>query len=603
MDKFSHRKGIIAGIVTTVCVVYIIQLFHFQVLDDTYKIKAENNSQRIETLYPARGLIYDRKKRLLVDNQAAYDLIMLPRQVKRFDTTELLAILGVSKEFLERNIAKCKEHSPYKPSVVISQITGDRYAILQEKLYRYPGFYIQTRTLRKYHVDHSGDIFGYISEVSPADIQKDPYYAAGDNIGTTGLEKTFEWLLRGKKGKKVLLVDNFNREKGSFADGEYDEAATVGEDLYTTLDIDLQLYANLLMQNKKGGIVAIEPKTGEILAKVSAPSYDPQMIVGLELGKNYPSLQNDPLKPLYDRTTKGRYPPGSTFKTIQALIGLETKAITPATIFHCHHGAYVGRFVACHGHKSPVNLREAIETSCNPYFINVFTRVLELSSFQNVRNGYNEWRRYITSFGLGAKVTADFDEDIGLIPTQNYYDLRLKTQNWYASYINSLAIGQGELAITPMQMANFTAALANRGYYITPHIVSPTNDSLQRRVTRHEVPIDRAHFEVVIDGMQRVITNGTGWRARVDSVAVAGKTGTAENPHGKDHSVFIAFAPVDDPKIALVVYVEHGEWGNSYAAPIAGLLIEKYLKGKISDAKKAEEKRMIETNLIPLEHE
>ncbi|MDR2131298.1 MAG: penicillin-binding protein 2 [Odoribacteraceae bacterium] len=598
MDKFGYRKGIIAGIVVTVCTVYIIQLFHFQVLDDTYKIKAENNSQRVETLYPARGLIYDRERRLLVDNQAAYDLIMLPRQVKRFDTTELLAILGISREFLERNIAKCKEHSPYKPSVLVSQIAGDRYAVLQEKLYRYPGFYIQTRTLRKYHVNHSGDLFGYISEAGAADIEKDPYYAAGDYIGTTGLERTFEWLLRGKKGKKIVLVDNFNREKGSFANGEYDEVATVGEDLYTTLDIDLQSYANLLMQNKKGGIVAIEPKTGEILAKLSAPGYDPRMIVGQDLGRNYPSLQNDPLKPLYDRTTKGRYPPGSTFKPLQALIGLEMGVITPGTLFPCNHGAYIGRFVACHGHKSPVNLREAIETSCNPYFINVFSRVLESPRFRDVRDGYNEWRKYIIAFGLGVKVSADFEEDNGLIPTQEYYDLRLKTRNWYSSYINSLAIGQGELAITPMQMANFTAALANRGYYITPHIASPTNDSLRRRVQRHEVPVDRAHFEVVIEGMRRVVTNGTGWRARVDSVAVAGKTGTAENPHGKDHSVFIAFAPADDPAIALVVYVEHGEWGATYAAAIAGLLIEKYLKGTISGAKRAEEKRIIETNLI-----
>jgi penicillin-binding protein 2 len=601
MDKFSHRKGIIAGIVVTVCAIYIIQLFHFQVLDDKYKIKAENNSQRVETLYPARGLIYDREKRLLVDNQAAYDLIMLPRQVKRFDTTELVSILGISKETLERNIAKCKEHSPYKPSVLVSQITGDRYAVLQEKLYRYPGFYTQTRTLRKYHVDHSGDLFGYISEVGPADIQKDPYYTAGDYIGTTGLEKTFEWLLRGKKGKKILLVDNFNREKGSFADGEYDEPATTGENIYTTLDIELQSYANLLMRNKKGGIVAIEPETGEILAKISSPGYDPGVIVGPDLGKNYPALQNDPLKPLYDRTTKGRYPPGSTFKPLQALIGLETGVITPRTLFHCHHGAHVGRFVACHDHKSPVNLQEAIETSCNPYFINVFTRVLESPRFENVRNGYNEWRKYITAFGLGEKVTVDFDEDTGLIPTREYYDTRLKTTLWHASYINSLAIGQGELAITPVQMANFTATLANRGYYITPHVVLPTNDSLRRRVRRNEVPVASEHFETVIEGMRRVVTNGTGWRARVDSITVAGKTGTAENPHGKDHSVFIAFAPVEKPKIALVVYVEHGEWGASHAAPIAGLLIEKYLKGTIPASKKVMEKQIIETNLIPVE--
>ncbi|MDR0544194.1 MAG: penicillin-binding protein 2 [Odoribacteraceae bacterium] len=596
MDKFAQRKGIIAGIVIAVCLVYIAQLFHFQVLDDKYKIKAENNSQRAETLYPARGLVYDRQKRLLVDNQAAYDLIMLPRQVKRFDTLELLSILGVSRELLERNIAKCKEHSPYRPSVLISQIPGDRYAVLQEKLYRYPGFYIQTRTLRKYHVDHSGDLFGYVSEVSPADIQKDPYYAPGDYIGTTGLEKTFEWILRGKKGKKVVIVDNFNREKGSFADGEYDEPAIIGENLYTTLDIELQSYASLLMKNKKGGVVAIEPATGQILAKVSAPSYDPSMIIGQDLGKNYPTLQNDPQKPLYDRTTKGRYPPGSTFKPLQALIGLQTGVITPRTLFACHQGAFIGRFVACHDHKSPLNLLDAIETSCNPYFINLFTRVLEAAP--NVREGYGEWRKYIEAFGIGEKVTADFDEDNGLLPAPEYYDLRLKTKNWHASYINSLAIGQGELAITPMQMANFTAALANRGHYITPHVVLPANDSLRQRLQQRQVPIAREHFETVIEGMKRAVNNGTGRRARVENITVAGKTGTAENPHGQDHSVFIAFAPVENPRIALVVYVEHGEWGASYAAPIAGLLIEKYLKGAISPGKKAEEKRMIETNLI-----
>jgi penicillin-binding protein 2 len=598
MDKFGHRKAIIIGIVIAICLVYIIQLFHIQVLDDTYIIRSENNSRRVETLYPSRGLIRDRAGKLLVGNQAAYDLLVIPRQVKRFDTTDLLSILGISKEQLERNLARCKEYSPHKPSVLVSQITGDRYAILQERLYRYPGFSIQTRTLRKYHVDHSGDIFGYISEVTPADIQKDPYYAPGDYIGTTGLEKTFEWILRGKKGKRILLVDNFSREKGSFADGEYDEPAVIGEDLHTTLDIDLQRYATLLMSNKTGGIVAIEPATGEILAKVSSPGYDPGLLVGLDLGRNYPLLQNDPLKPLFDRTTKGHYPPGSTFKPLQALVGLQSGVITPRTLFYCNHGAYVGRFVACHGHASPVDLREAIETSCNPYFINVFTRFLESPAFANVRAGYEAWREYTTAFGLGSRVTLDFDEDTGLVPTLSYYDNRLKTRNWHASYINSLAIGQGELVITPVQMANFAAALANRGHYFTPHLVLPTNDTLRRRVSRHDIPIDSAHFEVVIEGMRRVITRGTGWRARVDSITVAGKTGTAENPHGKDHSVFIAFAPVEAPRIALVVYVEHGEWGGTHAAPIAGLLIEKYLKGTISPSREAEEARVLSTNLI-----
>ena len=601
MNKFGYRKGIIAGIIVCVCVIYIIRLFVYQVVDDQFKQMADNNSQRIETVYPARGLIYDRNHKLLVDNQAAYDLMIIPRQVKEFDTTDLISILGISKEFLDRNIQKCKTYSRYKPSILVSQITGDKYAVLQEKLYRYPGFYIQTRTLRKYNVQHSADVFGYIGEVSLEQVKKDTCYEPGDYIGINGLERTYETTLRGEKGKKIVLVDNHNRVKGSFQDGKYDKEAIVGQDLETTLDIDLQEYAYQLMRNKKGGIVAIEPETGEILAKVSSPGYDPQLMVGLDRGRNYLKLEQDSLRPLFDRTTMAQYPPGSIFKTIQALIGLQTKAITTESKFSCSGGAYIGgkRFMKCHFHDSPTDLRASIQNSCNPYYVNVFRRVLELPQYENVRNAYNEWRKYVISFGLGSRLCPDFQNEVnGSIPTQAYYDRVHRTKNWHPLYIISLSIGQGELLITPIQMANIAAILANRGYYMTPHIVRPDETAPRNRIEKHTVDINKAYFKPIIEGMELVVKKGTGRNAQVDSIAIAGKTGTVQNPQGDDHSVFIAFAPVDRPKIALIVYVENGVWGSTYAAPIAGLLIEKYLKGKISDKKKELEKRMLESDLI-----
>jgi len=601
MNKFGYRKGIIAAIMVCVCVIYIVRLFSYQVLDDKYKRLADNNSQREEIQYPARGLIYDRNNKLLVDNQAAYDLMIIPRQVKTFDTAELISILGITRETLEKSIQDCKDYASYKPSILVSQITDDKYAILQEKLYRYHGFYIQTRTLRKYNVKHSADVFGYIGEVGKKKLESDPYYKKGDYTGISGLEKTYEKQLRGQKGKKILLVDNFNRVKGSFADGAYDEAPVIGENLHTTLDIALQDYAYQLMQNKKGGIVAIEPRTGEILVKVSSPGYDPQLLVGLERGKNYAKLDSDPTKPLFDRTTMAQYPPGSIFKTIQALIGLQTGVVTAHTRFSCHNGASIGgkMFMRCHAHRSPIDLKESIENSCNPYYVNVFRRVLEKTEYKNVRNAYNEWRNFVTSFGLGGKLCPDFLNEVsGSIPTQAYYDKVHKTKNWHALYIISLSIGQGELLITPLQMANLAAILANRGYYYTPHIVRTGNDSLVSRVQKHVVPIDHSHFDLVVDGMQMVVKNGTGKLAAVDGINVAGKTGTVQNPHGDDHSVFIAFAPAENPQIALVVYVENGVWGARYAAPIAGLLIEKYLKGEISEQKKPIEQQMLQSNLI-----
>lgn len=599
MNKFSHRKTVISGIIISVCALYIIRLFYMQVLDDSFQEQAIRNSQRVETQYPARGLIFDRNQKLLVENQPAYDLMVVPRQVKEFDTTELITILNIDKELLERNLKKCRNYSPYKASILISQITADKYAVLQEKLYKYAGFFMQTRTLRKYNVSHSADVFGYIGEVSPAQIKRDSSYAAGDYIGINGLEKSYEDVLRGIKGEKILLVDNYNRIKGSYKNGEYDKPAIVGSNLITTLDIDLQEYAYQLMRNKKGGIIAIEPATGEILLKVSSPGYDPQLLVGLERGRNYRKLQEDPNVPLFDRTVMASYPPGSTFKTLQALIGLQEKVITPESSFECYGGYFFGSLrMGCHNHTSPLDLRHSLQHSCNPYYVNVWRRMLENNRYPSVRDAYGTWRDYVQSFGLGQKICPDFTNELsGSVATQAYYDRVYKTQNWRWTYIMSLSIGQGELLVTPLQIANMAACIANRGYYITPHIVRPL-EGHKNKIEKHTIPIGKRHFEVVIEGMELAAKEGTGRVAAVDSVVVCGKTGTVQNPHGADHSVFMAFAPKENPRIAIAVYVENGIWGATYAAPIAGLIIEKYLNGTISERKKPLEKRMMEADLI-----
>lgn len=600
MNKFTHRKSVVSGLVIFVFSVYVIQLFKLQVVDESYKLSAINNSQRVETQHAARGLIYDRNHKLLVYNQAAYDLMVIPRQTKAFDTVELVSILGITKETLKKNLEKCRQYSPYKASVVVSQITDNKYAKLQEKLYKYNGFFTQTRTLRKYNVSHSADVFGYIGEVSQSQIESDSSYVAGDYIGVNGLEKSYEKYLRGSKGKRILLVDNYNRVKGSYKNGAFDVQAIVGSELTTTLDSDLQEYAYRLMQNKKGGIIAIEPATGEILLKVSSPGYDPQYLVGIERGENYRKLQQDPALPLFDRTVTATYPPGSIFKTIQALVGLQEGVITPHTMYECHHGnSFNGQIMRCHGHASPLDLKGAIQNSCNPYFVNVFRRILENNRYANVREAYGKWRQYVMEFGLGQKICPDFaHESTGSIPSQAYYDRVFRTQNWYYTYIMSLSIGQGELLITPMQMANIVTCIANRGYYITPHIVRPVDDEHQATIIRHNLDIRKEYFDIVADAMENAVKGGTARAAACDSVVVCGKTGTIQNPHGKDHSAFFAFAPKENPKIAILVYVENGEWGAAYGAPIAGLLIEKYLTGKVAKRKDYLEKRMLDADLI-----
>jgi len=605
MKQYSDRKITIGLIFILLALIFIIRLFYIQIIDDKYKLSADNNSQRQITQYPARGLIYDRNGKLLVSNQAAYDLMVIPRQVKQIDTTDFCRILKIDKEYFEKKIKKCKRYSRYKASTFIPQLTYETYAILQEKMHKFTGFFVQTRTLRNYQYNSAAHVLGYIGEVSNRDLRKKKYYSSGDYIGKSGIEATYEKYLRGEKGRKVFVVDVHNRKKGSYKNGAYDVAPVIGKNITTTLDIELQMYAEKLMQNKRGGVVAIEPSTGEILAKVTAPGYDPKLFIGNERGKNYGLLRKDTLKPLFDRALTATYPPGSIFKLVQALVGLEDGVVKASTTYPCHNGYDAGRFhMNCHSHKSPLDLKHSIQQSCNAYYAYLFRNYLEQSKYKRVRDGYIDWREYITSFGFGDRLGVDIPyEKKGSIPSVNFWDKRYKRKNWKALNIISLAIGQGELLITPLQMANMTAAIANRGEYITPHIVKEVSDYDLDTTFRkkHKINIKKKHFETVIDGMEMVISGegATGKKAHIDSVAICGKTGTVQHSRRKqDHSVFVAFAPKDNPKIAIVVYVENGVWGARYGAPIAGLIVEKYLKGHISKKKKWLEKTMIEANLL-----
>ncbi|WP_372643376.1 penicillin-binding protein 2 [Ancylomarina sp.] len=612
MNNYSNRRFIIGGIFAFVILIFLIRLFNIQIVTDEYKLSAESNSQRRVTQYAARGLIYDRNGELLVYNQAAYDLMIIPRQVKTFDTLDFCYLIGVNKEDVIHRIKKAKKHSRYRSSIFIKQLSSERYAVLQEKLYKYPGFFVQTRTLRKYPHHNAAHTLGYLGEVNGRHIKNDKYYSQGDYIGKSGLESTYEEALRGVKGLKVYWVDVYNRIKGSFHDGGLDRNAIEGQNITTTLDINLQEYAEKLMQNKKGGIVAIEPKTGEILVKLSSPGYDPEMFVGRAMSTNYNELaNNDSLRPLFDRSMMATYPPGSIFKLINALVALQEGIITPRTKIACQNGYHAGRFtMGCHNHRSPLDLKESIQHSCNAYYAQTFRNILDAPHFGSASAGYTNWRKHACSFGFGSELGTDLPSELsGFVPKASYYTKTYRTKNWRSLNVVSLAIGQGELSITPLQMANMVACIANRGYYYTPHIVKSigTDGKIDSKfLEKRQTTIDAKYFEPVIEGMDMVVhgeDGSTGKSAAIKDIRVCGKTGTVENSHGDDHSVFVAFAPKDDPKIAIVVYVENGVWGSRYAAPISGLMIEKYLKGEISKNKKYLEKRMLEADLINIKED
>ena len=586
------------GAFIAVGLIFILRLFYLQVIDKSYVLSANNNVYRNITQYPARGLIYDRFGKLIVINEAAYDLMVVPKEVRKIDTLELCGLLGINLDGFLKRMEKATTFSPFQPSIFEKQISKETYGFLEEKLYKYAGFYIQTRTLRKYPQKAAASVLGYVGEVSPYILEKKSYYKQGDYIGISGLERYYEKELRGKKGLKIRMVDVFNREVGSYHNARYDTAAVIGSPLYTSIDIDLQAYGELLMKNKRGSIMAIEPATGEILAMVSSPTYDPNLLVGRERSKNYTLLYNDPLKPLMPRAIQGLYSPGSSFKMAIDLVALEFGTLTPGTIYGCQ-GTSSWPIKCSHNHSQPNNVVGAIALSCNPYHWLVFNHFLNNPQFESVKKAYQVWYDYITAMGFGHKLGSDISfEKKGNIPTLNFYN-KVYNNRWNAMTIRSLSIGQGEINTTPLQMANYAALLANRGYYYIPHLVKAVNKPtsyITKFKQKHTTQIDRAHYDLMVEAMEAVVQRGTGRSAAMEGIQICGKTGTSENAHGEDHSIFIGFAPKNNPKIAICVVIENAGFGATWAGPISSLMIEKYLNRIV---KRPEvEKKMIEFNMI-----
>ncbi len=578
------------------------RLFYIQVVDDGYKLSANNNVIRPITDFPARGLIYDRKGKLLVYNEPVYDLMIIPKQAKNIDSLELCSLIGITTEEYSEKYKKAKAYSPVKASVFEKQLSVETYATFQEKLYKFPGFFVQLRTLRKYPDPMAAHLFGYIGEVDTSTTRKNPYYKEGDYIGKSGIEQSYESILRGRRGVRRILVDVFNREKGSFQDGRYDTASVAGEILMLSLDAKLQKYGELLMQNKVGAVVAIEPSTGEILACISNPSYDPNLLVGRARTKNYVQLLLDPVKPLFNRALMAYYPPGSTFKLINDLIGEQEGVLNPMTSYYCDGGYHMGSLtVKCDARHGLLSLEPAIAHSCNTYHCYVFRSIVDQRKFSSTAEGYQVWRNHVLTFGIGKRLFSDLPQELkGNVPTIEYYDKYFGKNKWRSSTVISLSIGQGELGITPLQMANTMCIIANKGYFYIPHIAKKIGDkpvSDKKFYEKNFTDIDPSYFDIVIDGMESAVESGTAAASRIKGISICGKTGTAQNPHGRDHSLFVGFAPKDNPKIAIGIMVENGGWGSDWGAPIATLMIEKYLNDSISRPQL--EKRMIEGVISP----
>jgi penicillin-binding protein 2 len=597
--RYSDRKLVIGGVIVVTGLIFLIRLFFVQVMDDSYKLSAENNVLRHMTEYPARGLVYDRNGKLLVYNEAYYDLMVIPKQIAGLDTLDFCNTLGITVEDFKQRMEKIKTYSKFKPSVFEKQLSSEFYAMLQEKLHHYKGFFTQTRTLRKYPSRVAAHLLGYVGEVDDRMTKDNQYYKSGDYIGVSGIEKHYEEFLRGEKGDKVMMVDVYNRPKGSFKDGEYDKLPVSGLDLVSTIDRDLQAYAERLMQNKIGSVVAIEPSTGEILVLATSPTYDPNLLVGRVRSENYSLLAKDITKPLFNRALMAQYPPGSTFKLVNNLIGQQEKVVFPQTSIGCRMGYHAGPIrVGCHQHPSPLNLMQSVQHSCNAYYCTVFRSILD--NKKTVRENYDIWRNHVLSFGFGKKFNTDLPSELkGLIPTGDYYDKIYGKNRWKSLTVVSLSIGQGELGTTPLQLANLVAILANRGFYYPPHLVKKIgNKKIENEfTTRNYTTIDSNYFQIVIDGMEQVVEAGTAARSKLKGIPYCGKTGTAQNPHGEDHSVFVCFAPKDNPKIALAVFVENSGKGGTYAAPIASLLIEKYLTDSLR--RPLVEEFILNANLMP----
>jgi len=590
-SNYAYRKWIILILFGIVIAVYLLRLFQLQLLDEQWDIKARKNALRYVDDFPPRGLIYDRNGQLLVNNAISYDLMVIPRQVKldRMKKAEIRQILGISDSDFDARMDKAKRYSTYAASIFMRQLTEAQHNYMEESMYHFPGFYMQARTTRNYQTHAAAHTLGYIAEVNYNDMEKDAYYKMGDYIGKSGIERSYEKELRGKKGFKIKLVNNLNQEKGSYENGKYDTAAIPGKDLWTTLDKDLQEYGEMLMQGKRGSIVAIEPSTGEILCLVTSPSYDPALLVGRERGANYAKLNEDQTeKPLFNRALMAMYPPGSTFKLVQALVGLEENAVTPASRFPCYAGFPYGggHKLGCHSHPSPLDMPSAIQTSCNAWFCYDFKAMMEnRKKYKTTKEAYDAWREKVCSFGFGERFDTDLSyEKSGNIPTSAYYDRYYGEGRWRATTIISISIGQGEIMVTPVQLANLVSIIANKGYYYPPHLVKAigNRDSLNSRFNqRKTVKVRPMYFEPVIEGMKRACLAGTARTAAVPGFSLGGKTGTAQNPHGKDHSILVCYGPTENPKIAISVIVENAGFGATWAGPIASLMIEKYLTDTI----------------------
>lgn len=607
---YEIRRFIIIGGVIFVILIYVVRLFFLQLVNVEYKASADNNAFLKKTLYPARGVIYDRNDKLLVYNQPAYDVMLIMREIQPFDTLDFCRTVGITKEIFDKRIADIKNralnpgYSSYVPQVFMNQLSTNEYGILQEKLYKFPGFYIQNRTVREYTYPNAALLLGNIGEVNRRDIRADDYYVQGDYAGRAGVERSYENVLRGEKGVEILLRDAHGRIKGRYEEGLYDMAPVSGKNLKLSIDIELQIYAEQLLHNKLGSIVMIEPSTGEVLCLATSPSYDPNLLVGRQRGKNHLLLENDPLKPLFDRSIMGTYPPGSTFKTTQGLTFLQEGVITPERMYSCARGyTFRGGKPACHGHGSPLALVPAIATSCNSYFCWGLHDMLDSRKrYPTVQDAFEKWKGYMVSMGFGYQLGIDLpSEQRGYIPNSKVYDKYYRGR-WNSSTIISIAIGQGEILATPLQICNLASTIANRGYYIVPHVVKEIEDTALDSIytNRKQTLVDTKHYEVIAQGMRAAVVGGTCRGLNMKDVEVCGKTGTAENPHGKDHSACMAFAPYHEPKVAIAVYVENGGFGATIAVPMARLMLERYFYGEVTpESKGMYEDRILNTVILP----
>ena len=606
--KLNRKNKLLIGLCTAAAIL-IAKLFSIQIIDDKYKLASENNSLVYNTIYPNRGIINDRNGKILVGNKVAYDLMVTPREVEEFDTLTFCNVLGVSQEFVKGKMAeyrKFRSKIGWRTVVMIKQLPQETYMRFAEVAYKFPGFRGQPRSIREYPYNAGGNLLGYVSEVDANFIKKhEGEYTSGDYAGKTGIEAAREKELRGVKGYNIMLRDSRNKIMSRYQNGEMDMEATPGNHITTTIDAELQNYGQKLMNNKVGSLIAIEPSTGEILTMVSSPGIDVDMLA--DIGKYYNDIVTDPYKPMFNRTVQASYPPGSVFKLVNGLIGLQEGVITPSTHYPCSMGYKFGKNkLGCHAHKSPLSFEESIMMSCNAYYCYILRDLLENGKNGTIAESMDKWKEYVESFGFGKKLGSDFPSELGgFIPGSKYYNKVYGKGGWKATTVISLSIGQGEIGCTPLHLANLCATLANRGYYYTPHIIKDSENVTidDRFKERNYTMVDTVHFHKVIGGMYRAVNSGYGSGgtasvAAVKGLDICGKTGTAQNPHGDDHSVFICFAPKDNPKIAVAAYVENGGFGASWAAPIASLLTEMYLTGEISKDRKPLEDKVLNGNLL-----